>query len=95
MKILTDTSYKENFEPYTEIHYSIPVTICHIETTRRDMMLKSDLVVILYKEVLGTAVQGRHVTYTSSASRAFVVSDNFFDTLGIIDNYPEKNICNK
>lgn len=58
-------------------------------------MLKSDLVVILYEDVLGTGAQGRHVRYASSASRAFLVSDNFFDALGILDNYPEKNICNK
>ena len=67
MKVLTYISYKEHFKLYTEIYDSIAVNNCQIGLARKDIILLSDIAVILYKAGLRTDVEDRHIKLTLSA----------------------------
>ena len=49
MKGLTYTLDKEHFELYTEIHGSITANICQIELAQKDIILLSNVSIIVYK----------------------------------------------
>ena len=49
MKVLTYTSYKEHCDLYTEIHGSIAVNSCQIELAQKDIILLSNVSIIVYK----------------------------------------------
>ena len=49
MKVLTYTSYKEHCDLYTEIHGSITVNSCQIELAQKDIILLSNVSIIVYK----------------------------------------------
>ena len=57
MKVLTYTSYKENYDLYTEIHSSIVVDNCQIGLAQKDIILLSSISVIFYKAGAGTGVE--------------------------------------
>ena len=45
MKVLTYISNKEHFKLYVEIHDSITAKSCHIELSRKDIILLSNMAV--------------------------------------------------
>ena len=49
MKVLTYISYKEHCDLYTEIHGSIAVNSCQIELAQKDIILLSNVSIIVYK----------------------------------------------
>ena len=49
MKALTYTLYKEHCELYTEVNGSITVNSCQIELAQKDIILLSNVSVIIYK----------------------------------------------
>ena len=49
MKVLTYILYKEHCELYTEIHGSIAVNGCQIELAQKDIILLSNVSIIVYK----------------------------------------------
>ena len=49
MKVLTYTSYKEHYELYTEIHGLIAANSCEIKFSQKDIILLSDVFIIVYK----------------------------------------------
>ena len=49
MKVLTYTSYKEHCDLYTEIHGSITVNSCQIELAQKDIILLSNVSIIVYR----------------------------------------------
>ena len=49
MKVLTYTSYKEHCDLYTEIHGLIAVNSCQIELAQKDIILLSNVSIIVYK----------------------------------------------
>ena len=57
MKVLTYTSYKENYDLYTEIDSSIVVDNCQIGLAQKDIILLSSISVIFYKAGAGTGVE--------------------------------------
>ena len=69
MKVLTYRSYKEHFELYTESHGPIAVTSSQIEPVRKDIILLSDVAVMLYKACSRTGVKNKHVKFALSAGR--------------------------
>ena len=57
MKVLTYTSYKEHCDLYTEIHGSIAVNSCQIELTQKDIILLSEVSIVIYKAGKRTGVE--------------------------------------
>ena len=57
MKVLTYTLYKEHCELYTEIHGSIAVNSCQIELAQKDIILLSNVSIIVYKAGKRTGVE--------------------------------------
>ena len=57
MKVLTYTSYKEHCDLYTEIHGSIAVNSCQIELAQKDIILLSNVSIIVYKAGKRTGVE--------------------------------------
>ena len=49
MKSLTYTSYKEHYDLYTEIHGSIAVNSCQAELPQKDIILLSEISIVIYK----------------------------------------------
>ena len=57
MKVLTYISYKEHCDLYTEIHGSIAVNSCQIELAQKDIILLSNVSIIVYKAGKRTDVE--------------------------------------
>ena len=57
MKVLTYTSYKEHWDLYTVIHDSIAVNSCQIELPQKDIILLSEISIVIYKGGKRTAVE--------------------------------------
>ena len=57
MKLLTYTSYKENYGPYTEIHGSIAINSCQIGLAQKDIILLSEVSIVIYKAGKCTGVE--------------------------------------
>ena len=57
MKVLTYTSYKEHCDLYTEIHGSIAVNSCQIELAQKDIILLSNVSIIVYKASKRTGME--------------------------------------
>ena len=49
MKVLTDTSYKEDYDLYTKIHGLIAINSCQIGLAQKDIILLSNASLIAYK----------------------------------------------
>ena len=49
MKSLTYTSYKEHYDLYTEIHGSIAVNSYQAELPQKDIILLSEISIVIYK----------------------------------------------
>ena len=57
MKVLTYTLYKEHCDLYTEIHGSIAVNSCQIELAQKDIILLSNVSIIVYKASKRTGME--------------------------------------
>ena len=57
MKALTYTSYKEHYDLYTKIHGSIAVKSCQIELPQKDIILLSEISIVIYKAGKRTGVE--------------------------------------
>ena len=57
MKVLTCTSYKEHCDLYAKIHGSIVVNSCQIGLTQRDIILLSEVSIVIYKAGKHTGVE--------------------------------------
>ena len=57
MNVLPYTSYKEHFDLYTEIHGSIAINSCHIELAQKDIILLSEVSIMIYKAGKRTGVE--------------------------------------
>ena len=63
MKVLTYTSYKEHCDLYTEIHGSIAVNSCQIELAQKDIILLSEVSIMIYKAGKHTGVENDKFIY--------------------------------
>ena len=59
--------YIKHSELYTEIHGSVAVNTCQIEVARKNMILLSEVALILDKAGLHPGVQGIYIKFTLSA----------------------------
>ena len=63
MKVLTYTSYKEHCDLYTEIHGLIAVNSCQIELAQKDIILLSEVSIMIYKAGKHTGVENDKFIY--------------------------------
>ena len=70
MKVLTYTSFKEHCELYTEIHGSIAVNSCQIELAQKDIILLSNVSIIVYRASKRTGVENNKFINLSVSSRS-------------------------
>ena len=63
MKVLTFTSFKEHCDLYTEIHGSIAVNSCQIELAQKDIILLSEVSIMIYKAGKHTGVENDKFIY--------------------------------
>ena len=68
MKVLTYTSYKKHCDLYTEIHGSIAVDSCQIEPPQKDVILLSEVSIVVYKTGKRTGVENtKFISFNLSA----------------------------
>ena len=63
MKVLTYILYKEHYGLYIEIHGSIAVNNCHIELAQKDIILISNVSLIIYKAGKLTGVENNKLIH--------------------------------
>ena len=79
MKVLTYKLYKEHCELYTEIHGSIAVNSCQIELSQKDIVLLSEVSIIVYKT-------SKHTDVKNNKFIRFHISEGTYS----IDNFNTK-----
>ena len=75
MKVLTYTSYKEHCDLYTEIHGSITVNSCQIELAQKDIILLSNVSIILYKAGKRTDVENNKFMHSNLLASTYSIDD--------------------
>ena len=64
MKVLTNPSYKEHFELYTETHSPVTVSNCKMGLAKKGMILLSNMALIHYRIGLRIGKQDVHKQFT-------------------------------
>ena len=75
MKVLTYTSYKEHCDLYTKIHGSIVVNICQIELTQKDIILLSEVSIVIYKAGKRTGVENDKFIHFNHSAGTHSIDD--------------------
>ena len=75
MKVLTYTSYKEHCDLYTEIHGSIAVNSCQIELAQKDIILLSNVSVMVYKAGKRTDVESNKFIHLNLLAGTYSIDD--------------------
>ena len=75
MKVLTYTSYKEHCDLYTEIHGSITVNSCQIELAQKDIILLSNVSIIVYKAGERTSVENNKLIHFNLSAGTYSIDD--------------------
>ena len=75
MKVLTYTSYKEHCELCTEIHGSIAVNSCQIELAQKDIILLSNVSIIVYKAGKHTGVENNKFIHFNLSPGTYSIDD--------------------
>ena len=57
MRVLIYTSYKEHCGIYTEIYGSIVVNGCQVELAQKDIILLSEVSIVVYKDGKRTGIE--------------------------------------
>lgn len=73
IKVFTYTSYEKHFEIYIKIDRLIVVKSCRIGLPRKDIILLSDIALILFKAVSRTVVQDIQIKCTLSAGTLLMI----------------------
>ena len=66
MKVLTYTLYKEHCGLYTEIHGSIAVNSCQMELAQKEIILLSNVSIIVYRASKRTDVESNKFIHLTS-----------------------------
>ena len=73
MKALTYTLYKKHRELYTEIHGSIAANSCQIDLNEKDIILLSNVPIVVYKAGKPTAVENnKFIHFNLSAGTCLI-----------------------
>ena len=75
MKVLTHASYKEHCDLYTEIHGSIAVNSCQIELAQKDIILLSNVSVMVYKAGKRTDVESNKFIHLNLLAGTYSIDD--------------------
>ena len=75
MKVLTYISYKEHCDLYTEIHGSIAVNSCQIELAQKDIILLSNVSIIVYKAGERTSVENNKLIHFNLSAGTYSIDD--------------------
>ena len=75
MKVLTYTSYKEHCDLYTEIHGSIAVNSCQIELAQKDIILLSEVSVVVYKAGKRTGAENTKFIHFNLSVGTYSIDD--------------------
>ena len=75
MKVLTYTSCKEHCDLYTEIHGSIAVNSCQIELTQKDIILLSEVSIVIYKAGKRTDVENDKFIHFNLSVGTYSIDD--------------------
>ena len=75
MKVLTYTSFKEHCDLYTEIRGSIAVNSCEIELAQKDIILLSEVSIIVYKAGKCTGVENTKFISFSLSAGTYSIDD--------------------
>ena len=75
MKVLTYISYKEHCDLYTEIHGSIAVNSCQIELTQKDIILLSEVSIVIYKAGKRTDVENDKFIHFNLSVGTYSIDD--------------------
>ena len=90
MKVLTYTSYKKHCDLYTEIHGSIAVDSCQIEPPQKDVILLSEVSIVVYKTGKRTGVENtKFISFNLSAGTYSIDDFNAKIKLAILGQYWE------
>ena len=73
MKVLTDTSYKEDYDLYTKIHGLIAINSCQIGLAQKDIILLSNASLIAYKA-------GKQTSLTNTEFIKFILWEGIYST---------------
>ena len=75
MKVLTYTSYKEHCDLYTEIHGSIAVNSCQIELAQKDIILLSEVSIMIYKACKRTSIENTKFIHFNLSAGTYSIDD--------------------
>ena len=75
MKVLTYTSYKEHCDLYTEIHGSIAVNSCQIELAQKDIILLSEVSIMIYMAGKCTSVENDTFIHFNLSAGTYSIDD--------------------
>ena len=73
MKVLTYTSYKEHCELYTEIHGSIAFNSCQIELAQKEIILLSNVSIMVYKASKRTGVEKNKFKHFNLSAGTYLI----------------------
>ena len=75
MKVLTYTLYREHCDLYTKIHGSIAVNICQVELAQKDIILLSNISIIVYKTGKRTGVESNKFIHFNLSVGTYSIDD--------------------
>ena len=75
MKGLTYTLYREHCDLYTKIHGSIAVNICQVELAQKDIILLSNISIIVYKTGKRTGVESNKFIHFNLSVGTYSIDD--------------------
>ena len=75
MRVLTYTSYKEHYDLYTEIHGSIAINSFQIELAQKDIILLSEVSIVIYKAGKRTGVENTKFIHFNLSAGTYSIDD--------------------
>ena len=75
MKALTYTSYKDHYDLYTKIHGLIAVKSCQIELPQKDIILLSEISIVIYKGGKRTGVENDKFIHFNLSAGTYLIDD--------------------
>ena len=75
MKVLTYKSYKEHWDLYTVIHGSIAVNSCQIELPQKDIIVLSEISIVIYKGGKRTDVENDKFIHFNLSVGTYLIDD--------------------
>ena len=93
MKVLTYTLYKERCELYSEIHGSIAVNSCQIKLAQEDIILLSNVSIIVYKAHKRTGVENNKFIHFILSAGTYSIGDfNAKIKVGVLQDWKPPQI---